>query len=130
MPIGSIGASGANAAAFGYAVGANNIANQQSRAVQPGENAQAGQDAQQPGFRPQDAQQSSVAGGGVTAFARPVNPASIPVLQADGSEGALPNVDPAREQAGLIRSQRAYEANLATVRAADEQARTTLSLVS
>ncbi|KZD05849.1 flagellar basal body rod C-terminal domain-containing protein [Oceanibaculum pacificum] len=83
----SNGISGAIAASNRFAVSANNTANIVSRGIDPREQQAvrddpAGQREVQ-GFQPQQAIDQNVASGGVRSTTRPIEPASIPVLQED-----------------------------------------------
>lgn len=132
--------SGAAAASNRFNISANNVANIQSPGVAPEETNRPQDSTAQPeesqGFQPLRAIDQSQEGGGVQSTARPITPASIPVLQESVPEGQggtqtgqqqpagetgqesvsfLPNVDPANEVVQQITSQRQFEANLRTV---------------
>jgi flagellar basal-body rod protein FlgC len=113
------------------AVSADNIANLRSAGVRP--------DTAQPdpkAFVPQRTELASQAEGGVRAVAVPVSAPSVlefdpsgPNADADGVV-ARPNVSLAREFVTQIEAQRAFEANLAVVKAEDKRLGTLLDLIS
>lgn len=130
-----ISASGLQAATRALEAAAANIANVRStRAlsetrVEPvSEARRAGGQADRPPaepYRPLETVNESLAGGGVRARLREVQPASVPVYEPDDPNAdesgvvARPNVDLGHEVLKLRAAQRAYEANLAPIRTQD-----------
>lgn len=113
------------------AVSADNIANLRSAGVRP--------DAAQPdpmAFVPRRTDLASQAEGSVRAVTVPVSPPSV--LELDPSDPntdaqgvvARPNVSLARELVTQIEAQRAFEADLAVVKAEDQRLGTLLDLIS
>ncbi len=119
VTVGLTAVAGLNASAHRLAVAAGNIANARSGGtLEPYD-----------GYVPQQHVQSSTATGLPRAGTRDVSPAAVPAYQpghpdadADGLIG-LPNVDLAANIVDLTIAQRAYEANLVTLRTASEMAR-------
>lgn len=125
-----IAMSGMNAAAKRVGAAASNIANAQDVSrlePKPGD---------PPTFQPLTVAQTPVIGGGVQASFQPVTPATIPVpdgrsplADANGLVG-LPNVDAGEQLIDMMVAQRAFEANLKTVRAAQDMQDQLLKLKS
>lgn len=115
-----IAASGMNAAAKRVGAAASNIANAQDVShLEP-------RPEDPPTFQPLQVAQSPVAGGGVKATFQPVTPATVtapdPTSHLADENGlvALPNVDLGTELVETMAAQRAFEANLKTIQAAQE----------
>ena len=122
----SIAASGLAAQSKRLAISADNVANIRSVGLKAdGSNAGSA-------YVPKQAAQSSVAGGGVRVEAAPVDPPSYqsyepndPNADADG-EVPRPNVSLEREVVNQIEAVRAYQANVATIKAQDRMLGTLL----
>ena len=139
MAIGGIAGSalgGLQAAQNRLNVSANNVANVRSVAAESLDAAREaqnvregqGQDGGRDLFVPSRAVNESLAGGGVRGGSQPVDPPSVPRFAPDAPDANAqglanrPNVDLATEAVEQIRAQRAFEANLRSVEAADELA--------
>lgn len=114
---------------------ASNVANLRSVAA-PSVNGPAADDAGNPLFRPGRTVDVSAPTGGVQSSRLLVDPSAVqeydpsaPDADADGLVNR-PNVDLVRETADRITGQRQFEANLATLRAADELLQSTLDIKS
>lgn len=114
---------------------ASNVANLRSVAA-PSVNGPATDDAGNPLFRPGRSVDVSAPTGGVQSNRLLVDPSAVqeydpsaPDADADGLVNR-PNVDLIRETADRISGQRQFEANLATLRAADELLQSTLDIKS
>jgi flagellar basal-body rod protein FlgC len=87
-----------------------------------------------PAYQPLSAVQSTAPGGGVSTTYAPVTPGSHPEYDptspAADARGlvAAPNVDPAQEMVGQMGALRSYQANLATLRIADEMQKSLLAI--
>ncbi len=127
--------SGAVASERRFATSASNVANLRSVAAPSLQGAPVDGDGS-PLFRPARSVDQSSATGGVRSVTLLVDPSSVQEYDpsaADADENGLvnrPNVDPARETADQIAGQRQFEANLATIRAADDLLRTTIDIKS
>lgn len=80
-------------------------------------------------YRPQRAVETSQAQGGVETAVKPVEPAFTFAPDGDGGVQALPNVNLAHEAIEQRLALRAYEANLAVIRTADETQKRLLASV-
>lgn len=142
MSIGSIGTalSGALAQTQRLANSANNVANQRSTGAIPAADGTV-QPGQTQAFQPQNLSQTAVTGPngqgqGTRVVARPTTPAYIPEYQPDSTDAneqglvAAPNVDPVTERVDQISSLRAFQANLATIRAQDELERSAIDALA
>ncbi len=116
-----IALSGLQAATKRLQVGASNVANMANRgAVAADGTVEAGL------YRPQQVVQVATTGGGVQAFARPVDPAfhivPDPSGALAGNDGrvAMPNVDLAEQTVEMIVAKTAYKANAAMIAVAQE----------
>lgn len=114
---------------------AGNVANIRSVAA-PGVDGPATDDAGNPLFRPGRTVDVTSATGGVQSNRLLVDPSAVqeydpsaPDADGDGLVNR-PNVDLVRETADQITGQRQFEANLATIRAADELLRATIDIKS
>lgn len=108
---------------------ASNIANAQSTVVQPAtQTAQDNNDNQSSdysGYQPFRVVPESTSDGGVRPVSQPIDPAFIEAYQPDhpSADGngvvKFPNVQLENEFTVMIQAQRAYEANLAVIKASD-----------
>ncbi|MEQ8817689.1 MAG: flagellar basal body rod C-terminal domain-containing protein [Thalassobaculum sp.] len=114
---------------------ANNVANLRSVAA-PGVDGPATDAEGNPLFRPGRTADVTAPTGGVRSNQLLVDPSAVreydPSAPDADAEGLVnrPNVDLARETADRIAGQRQFEANLATIRAADELLQATLDIKS
>lgn len=142
MAIGStsIALSGALAQTQRLAGSANNVANLRSTGAIPAATGGVGP-GQTQAYQPQTIAQTSVAGPdgqgqGTRVVARPTTPAYLPEYQPDSPDAnadgliAAPNVDPVRETVDQVASLRAFQANLATIRAQDELERSAIDTLA
>ncbi len=127
--------SGLQAASRRFENSANNVANLRSVAA-PKVEGPATDDQGNPLFRPGRTLDISAPTGGVQSTRALVDPSAVqqydptaPDADADGLVNR-PNVDLVQETADRIAGQRQFEANLATVRAADEMLKATLDIKS
>jgi flagellar basal-body rod protein FlgC len=87
-----------------------------------------------PAYQPVSVVQSTAPGGGVSTTYAPVTPGSQPAYDptspAADAQGmvAAPNVDPAQEMVGQMGALRSYQANLATLKVADEMQKSLLAI--
>jgi flagellar basal-body rod protein FlgC len=87
-----------------------------------------------PAYQPVSTVRSTAPGGGVSTAYAPVTPGSEPEYDptspAADAQGlvAAPNVDPANEMVGQMGALRSYQANLATLRVADEMQQSLLAI--
>lgn len=131
----SFALSGALAGERRVATSAGNLANLRSVAAPSASGEQTGP-AGDPLFRPTRAIDQSGPVGGVRSTNLVVNPSAVqeydPSAPDAGPDGLVyrPNVDIARETTEQISGQRQFEANLATVRAADDLLRSTIDIKS
>jgi len=119
--------SGLQTAQTRLGVSANNVANQRSVAAEsldgPSRDATGSRL-----FQPQRVVGESLPGGGVRAQVQPVDPPSVQRFRPEAAdadaEGLVnrPNIDLVGERVAQIAAQRAFEANLRNVEAADELA--------
>lgn len=122
--------SGLQAQSKRLAVSADNVANLRT-VGRPG--VTEGKDA---AYVPRQVQQTSVAGGGVRAETRPVDPSSVPAYQPDSpmadAEGmvAAPNVSLEKELVEQMLAKRVYQANASVIRTQDEMLGTLLDIDS
>ncbi|MBI1774451.1 MAG: hypothetical protein HYR63_03800 [Proteobacteria bacterium] len=85
-------------------------------------------------FRPAQTVQTNLATGGVSAFAAPVVPPSVPEFNPDGADAGpnglvnRPNIDPARTAVDQLDAVRQLQANLITIRAGDQVLKTALDV--
>ena len=110
-----IAVSGLQAAAKRLQVSASNIANMANRgAITADGTAESGL------YRPHQTVQVATPGGGVRAFARPIDPAFhiVPDLSGDSGRVAMPNVDLAEQVVEMILARTAYKANAAVIEVA------------
>lgn len=133
----NIGLSGAQAAGQRLGVSAENVANLRSVANPSTEADRARTDeAGNSLFNPSRVVERSVESGGVQATRQLTDPSAVQRLDpgaADADAAGLvnrPNVSLEREATNQVTAQRQFEANLATIRAADELAASTLDIVS
>lgn len=133
----NIGLSGAQAATQRFRTSADNVANLRSVANPSTEQNRATENADGTSlYNPTRTIDQSTAGGGVRATSQLVDPS--PVQQFDPSardadENGLvnrPNVSIERELVDQISAQRQFEANLITIRTADELAESALDILS
>ncbi len=112
-----IAVSGLQAAAKRLQVSASNIANMANRGAVTAEGTVAADL-----YRPHQAVQVTTPGGGVRAFARPVDPAFhiVPDPSGNGGRVAMPNVDLAEQTVEMILAKTAYKANAAVIEVARE----------
>jgi flagellar basal-body rod protein FlgC len=89
-----------------------------------------------PAFQPLLVSQSAQTGGGVKVEFRPVDPATLaapagnsPLADENGLVG-LPNIDLGQQRVDALSAQRAFEASLKVVQAADEMQDTALDIKS
>ncbi len=127
--------SGALASERRVATSANNVANIRSVAAPTPQGPFTDGDGNSL-FRPARAVDQTTATGGVRSGTLLVDPSSVQEYDpsaSDADQDGLvnrPNVDLARETVDQINGQRQFEANLATIRAADDLLRTTLDIKS
>ena len=116
-----IAASGLQAAAKRLQVSASNIANMANRGAVTADGTAEGT-ADTGLYRPGQVVQVATAGGGVRAFARPVDPAFhiVPDPSGHGGRVAMPNVDLAEQTVEMIVAKSAYKANAAVIEVARE----------
>ena len=117
----AIAVSGLQAAAKRLQVDASNVANMANRSAVGADGAvEAGL------YRPRQVVQVATPGGGVQAFARPVDPAFhiVPAPSAaqsgNGGPVAMPNVDIGEQVVEMIVAKTAYKANAAVIAVAQE----------
>lgn len=133
-PAASIPLSGALAAGNRLGISAQNVANARSVGARPGV------EGQQP-YQPQAPAQQAVAGPdgqglGTRVTARPVTPPFLAEFQPDspnadtGGLVAAPNVDLAGERVEQLGSLRAYQANLAVLRAQGKMEREAMDILA
>ena len=126
--------SGVNAAARRFDNSASNVANVESVAA-PRESNEAVNAAGDPLFRPQRSLDSTTTSGGVRSTQQLVDPVSVQRYDPDAPDadaGGLvnrPNVSLEREVVDQITAQRQFEANLATIKTADELLESTLDIL-
>ena len=107
-------------------VSADNIANMRSRGLRE-DGPSVGNGAEQPGaYVPKRVQDVTVAGGGVRAEVRAVDPASVQIYAPSRPDAdtagvaSVPNVNLAEELVTQILAENAYAANAAAIRTQDE----------
>jgi flagellar basal-body rod protein FlgC len=127
--------SGLNAATRRFDTSAGNVANLESVAAPNGATGATGADGT-PLFRPQRTVDSTTATGGVRSSQQLADPTSVqrydpdaPDADADGLVNR-PNVSLEREVVDQIAAQKQFEANLATIKTADELFESTLDILS
>lgn len=131
----NIGLSGLQAAQDRFRNSADNVANIRSNAA-PSVDGPTTDENGDPLFQPTRTIDQSVAGGGVQSTQQLVDPSSVQQFDPDApnadEDGFVnrANVELDREVADQIAAQRQFEANLATIRTADELAQSTLDIVS
>jgi flagellar basal-body rod protein FlgC len=133
----NVGLSGAQAATQRFRASADNVANLRSVANPSTAPDRATESADGTTlFNPTRTVDQSTAGGGVLAANRLVNPSAVqqydPTAR-DADENGLvnrPNVSLEREIVDQISAQRQFEANLITIRTADELAESALDILS
>ncbi|NQW08275.1 MAG: hypothetical protein HQ481_00130 [Alphaproteobacteria bacterium] len=131
----NIGLSGLQAAQERFRTSADNVANVRSVAAPSVDGPTTDADGN-PLFQPSRAVDQSVQGGGVRSTQQLVDPSAVQQFDPDapdaGENGLVnrANVELDREVAEQITAQRQFEANLATIRAADELAESTLDILS
>lgn len=138
----AIGVSGLGAAQSRLAISANNVVNQQSVAPPSVEandvrrNDALRDDAGRDLFQPLRAVDQPLENGGVRSLPALVDPSSVqrfdPSAPDADAEGLVnrPNIQPEREVAEQIFARTQFQANLATVRAADELLESTLDILA
>ena len=128
--------SGAQAAGQRFGVSAENVANLRSVANPSSDPNRQTTDAEgRTLFNPTRAVDQTTALGGVRSTRQLVDPSAVqqfdPTASDADADGLVnrPNVSIEREVVGQITAQRQFEANLATIRAADELAESTLDIL-
>jgi len=101
-----------NALATKQAVSSNNVANTESKQ-----------------FKKSTAVLEEGQNGAVSAKLQTINTPGVMINQPDGSLKELSNVDLGQEMAGMLPTQRGYEANLKALQAQGEMEDTTLDLI-
>ena len=135
----NVALSGLAAEARRLGVSAGNVANMRSAGVDPAASAAAGQAVSTgggPAFVPHRTMNVSQAGGGVSAVAVPIDPASVALFDpgdpAADSRGLVyrPNVSLEQELVTQTMALRSFQANLKTIEVQDEMLGDLLDLLS